>query len=133
MTIETFFNDQNAKKGMSDSPGLVDFAWVIEFSFLIAQWKSDSFGGNLNYRRTLINPGHQQMFFRLVKMASCKTDSLCTLITHRLSHALTNFSGLIWTTPISGVKYYLSILLQRILVCICNQNSRMMFQCTDHH
>ena len=68
MTTETFFNDQNAKKGMSDSPVLVDFAWVIEFSFLIAQRTSDSFAGNLNYRRTLINPGHQQMFFRLVKM-----------------------------------------------------------------
>ena len=25
---EAFFNDQNAKKGMSDSVGLVDFAWV---------------------------------------------------------------------------------------------------------
>ena len=99
MTTETFFNDQNAKKGMSDSPGLVDFAWVIEFSFLIAQRTSDSFGGNLNYRRTLINPGHQQMFFRLVKMTiglvhasyslskwqSCKTDSLFTLIIHRFA------------------------------------------------
>ena len=53
---EAFFNDQNAKKGMSDSVGLVDFAWVTEFSFLLVQRTSDSFWGNLNYRRTLINP-----------------------------------------------------------------------------
>ena len=69
---EAFFNDQNAKKGMSDSPGCrpgpVDFAWVIEFSFLCAHLTSEGFLGNLNYRGTLINPGHQQMFCRLVKM-----------------------------------------------------------------
>lgn len=54
---------------MSDSPGRVDFACVIEFSSLLAHLTSEGFLGNLNnYRRTLINPAHQQMFCRLVKM-----------------------------------------------------------------
>ena len=44
MTTEAFFNDQNAKKGMLDSVGLVDFAWVIEFSSLLAQRTSEGFG-----------------------------------------------------------------------------------------
>ena len=100
---EAFFNDQNAKKGMSDSPGhrpgLVDFAWVIEFSSLLVHLTGEAFLANLNYRRPLINPGHQQMFCRLVKMTiglvhasyslsksqSCKTDSLFTLIIHRFA------------------------------------------------
>ena len=47
MVTEAFFNDQNAKKGMSDSMGLVDFAWVIEFSSLLAHLTGEGFFGGI--------------------------------------------------------------------------------------
>lgn len=72
---EVLFNDQQARKGISDSSGLAYFAWLIEFSSLLAHLTSEVFWGNLNYTRTLINPAHQQMFCRLVKMT---IDSTCT-------------------------------------------------------
>ena len=85
---------------MTEAWGLVDVAWVIEFSSLLTLLTGEAFLGNLNYKRPLINPGHQQMFCRLVKMTiglihatyslkpkwqSCKTDSLFTLIIHRFA------------------------------------------------
>ena len=69
--------------------------WVSEFcSCPTGKW---SFGGNSNYRRTVINPVASKYVFRaswndswvstcylqLARMTSCKTDFLCTLPANR--------------------------------------------------
>ena len=55
---------QRAKKVMSDSLGLVDFA--IGLVFLVLNLPSGQvlfFGGNSNYRRIVINPANQKGFW----------------------------------------------------------------------
>ena len=47
------------KKGVSGSPGLVDFANGLVNSVLKL---SEVLGGNSNYRRTVINSAHQKKF-----------------------------------------------------------------------
>ena len=59
---------QRAKKVMSDSPGLVDFA--IGLVFLVLNLPSGQvlfFGGNSNYRRIVINPANQKGFWGQLK------------------------------------------------------------------
>ena len=52
---------QRAKKVVSNSPGLVDFAiGLVIFAVL---------GGNSNYRRIVISPPNQKRVLRLVEMA----------------------------------------------------------------
>ena len=59
---------QCAKKVVSDSLGLVDFAIGLVNSVLnFPDGHVVFFCGNSNYRRTVINPAHQ-LFFRLVDM-----------------------------------------------------------------
>ena len=59
---------QRAKKEVSDSPELVDFAVRLVNSVLnLPDGQVNFFGGNSNYRRTVINPAHQ-IFLRLVEM-----------------------------------------------------------------
>ena len=59
---------QNAKKGVSDSPGLVDFAIGLVNSVInLPDGQVNFLGGNSNYRRTVINPAHQ-IFGGLVEM-----------------------------------------------------------------
>ena len=56
---------QRAKKVLSDSPGLVDFATRLVFFFdlnLPAEQVLFFFGGNSNYRRIVINPANQKGF-----------------------------------------------------------------------
>ena len=55
---------QHAKKVVSNSPGLVDFAIGLANSVLTfsAQLASEEFMGNSNYRRTVINAVHQKFF-----------------------------------------------------------------------
>ena len=51
---------QRAKKVVSDSPELVDFAIGLANSVLNLPDEQVNFlGGNSNYRRTVINPAHQ--------------------------------------------------------------------------
>ena len=52
-----------AKKVVSYSSGLVDFAIIL--TCLMGKW---SFLGNWSYRRTVINPVHQNILFRPIKM-----------------------------------------------------------------
>ena len=55
--------DQRAKKVMSDSPGLVDFALGLLKSVLnVSDGQRNFFLGNSDYRRTVINPAHQNFF-----------------------------------------------------------------------
>ena len=55
--------DQRAKKVMSDSPGLVDFALGLLKSVLnVSDGQMNFFLGNSDYRRTVINPAHQNFF-----------------------------------------------------------------------
>ena len=56
---------QRAKKVVSDSPGLVDFALrlYLAISVLIARRVSAAFWGNSNYRRIVINPAYQKGFW----------------------------------------------------------------------
>ena len=58
--------DQRAKKVVSDSLGLEDFAVGLVNSVLnLPDQQVPFLGGNSNYRRNVINPAHQ-IFFRLV-------------------------------------------------------------------
>ena len=53
-----------AKKVVSDSPALVDFAIGLVIFFLkLAPRASAVFGGNSNYRRIVINPANQKGFW----------------------------------------------------------------------
>ena len=52
---------------MSNTLGLVDFAIGLVNSVLNLPYWQLIFGGNSNYRRTVINPAHQ-LFFRLDEM-----------------------------------------------------------------
>ena len=56
-----------AKKVVSDSLGLVDFAIGLANSVLNLPDRQVIFWGNSKYRRTAINPAHQ-FYFRLVEM-----------------------------------------------------------------
>ena len=48
---------------MSDSPGLMDFAIELVFFVLnLPDGQVQFFGGDLNYRRTVINPTNQKGF-----------------------------------------------------------------------
>ena len=64
---------QRAKKVVSNSPGLVDFAVALVNSVIdLPDGQVNILGGNSNYRRTVINPASQifgglvEMTFRLV-------------------------------------------------------------------
>ena len=59
-----FFNafPQHAKKVVSDSLGLVDFAIGLVNSVLNLPNGQVIFRGNTNYPRTVINPAHQILF-----------------------------------------------------------------------
>ena len=58
--------DQRAKKVVSDSLGLEDFAVGLVNSVLnLPDQRVPFLGGNSNYRRNVIHPAHQ-IFFRLV-------------------------------------------------------------------
>ena len=78
-----FSTVQRAKKVVSDSPGLVDFAIGLVFFVLnLPNGQVLFFGGNSNYRRIVINPANQKGFWgflQLARMAGCETDFLCTL------------------------------------------------------
>ena len=50
---------QRAKKVVSDSSGIVDFAIGLVNSVLNLTNGQVIFARNSNYRRTVINPGHQ--------------------------------------------------------------------------
>ena len=63
----TIFSVQRAKKVVSDSPGLVDFAIGLVNSVFNLPDGQVIFFRNSNNRRTVINPAHQ-FFFRLVEM-----------------------------------------------------------------
>ena len=57
---------QHAKKVVSDSQGLVDFAILLVFFVLTAVTcpvESAVFWGNSNYRRIVINPANQKGFW----------------------------------------------------------------------
>ena len=59
---------QRAKKVVSDSLGLVDFAiGLVIFALNLPDGQVLFFRGNSNYRRTVINPTHQ-IFGGLVEM-----------------------------------------------------------------
>ena len=54
---------QLAKKVMSDSPGLVDFAiWLVIFVLNLLNGQVFFFG-NSNYRKIVINPANQKGFW----------------------------------------------------------------------
>ena len=65
---------QRAKKVVSDSPGLVDFATGLVNSVLNLPDRQVKFGGNSNSRRTVINPAHQ-IFLRGVGGGGCASLS----------------------------------------------------------
>ena len=53
-----------AKKVVSDSPGLVDFAiGLVIFVSNLPNGQVLFFGGNSNYRRIVINPANQNEFW----------------------------------------------------------------------
>ena len=55
---------QRAKKVVSDSPGLVDFAiGLVIFVSNLPNGQVLFFGGNSNYRRIVINPANQNEFW----------------------------------------------------------------------
>ena len=54
--------DQRAKKVVSDSPGLVDFAIGLVI-FVLNLPDSAVFLGNSNYRKMVINPANQKGFW----------------------------------------------------------------------
>ena len=57
-------NNQHAKKVMSDSRGLVDFAFgLVVFVVNLSDGQVLCFGENSNYRRIVINPANQQGFW----------------------------------------------------------------------
>ena len=53
---------RHAKKAVFDSPGLVDFAIGLVNSVVNSPDGEGSFWGNSDYRRTVINPIHQNFF-----------------------------------------------------------------------
>ena len=56
-------NTQCAKKVMSDSPGLVDFAVeLVIFLLNLHNGQVLFFGGNSKYRRIVVNPANQKGF-----------------------------------------------------------------------
>ena len=59
------YNDlQCAKKAMSNSLGLEDFAIRLVNSVLnLSNWQVMFFLGNSNYKGTVVNPAHQFSFF----------------------------------------------------------------------
>ena len=51
---------QHAKKVVSDSPGLVDFAvGLVDSVINLPDGQVNFLAGNSNYRRTVINPAYQ--------------------------------------------------------------------------
>ena len=83
-------NEQRAKKEVSDSPGVVDFALMHEWILLqMGKW---SHLGNSNYKRIVLlskkvlgaswndSWSDSISYLQLTRMASCKTDFLCTLL-----------------------------------------------------
>ena len=62
--FRTVLISQRAKKVVSDSPGLVDFAiGLVMFVLNFPDWQVLFFlGGNLNYRRIVMNPANQRGF-----------------------------------------------------------------------
>ena len=63
MPLNHFVLLQPAKKVMSDSLGLVDFAIGLVIFFLnLSDKQVLSFGGNSNYRRIVINPANKKGF-----------------------------------------------------------------------
>ena len=83
-------NEQRAKKEVSDSPGVVDFALMHEWILLqMGKW---SHLGNSNYKRIVLlskkilgaswndSWSDSISYLQLIRMASCKTDFLCTLL-----------------------------------------------------
>ena len=71
---------QRAKKVVSDSPGLVDFAIGLYLAIFVltARRASAAFWGNSNYRRIVINPAYQNGGLGLV-------DLTCGLVHTRYS------------------------------------------------
>ena len=82
--------EQRAKKEVSDSPGVVDFALMHEWILLqMGKW---SHLGNSNYKRIVLlskkfwgaswndSWSDSISYLQLTRMASCKTDFLCTLL-----------------------------------------------------
>ena len=61
-------NIQHVKKVLSDSLGLVDIDVRLVNSVLNVAIEQVMFVGNLNNRRTVINPDHHIFFFGPVKM-----------------------------------------------------------------
>ena len=58
------FHGQGAKKVVSDSPGLVDFAIGLGIFVLnLPDGQVLFFWGNSNYRRIIINPANQKGFW----------------------------------------------------------------------
>ena len=84
---------QHAKKVVSDSPGLVDFAiGLVNFVLNLPDGQVKFFEEFKLQKNCEINSPHQKVFgassndvwaskcyLRLARMASCKTDFLCTL------------------------------------------------------
>ena len=64
-----YYQVQRAKKVMSDSPGLVDFAiGLVIFVLNLPDGKvSAVFWRNSNYRRMVINPANQEVFWGWLK------------------------------------------------------------------
>jgi len=55
---------QHAKKVVSDSAGLVDFAsGLVSFVVDLPDWQVLFFGGNSKYGRIVINPANQKGFW----------------------------------------------------------------------
>ena len=60
----TCYQQQQEKKVMSHSPGLVDFAiGVVFFVLNLPDGQELFFLGNSNYRRIVINPANQRGFW----------------------------------------------------------------------
>ena len=67
--ILIYKHSQCAKKGLSHSPGLVDFAiGLVNSVFFSCLTSKLRFLQNSNYRRTVVNPAYQKNFFGVVKM-----------------------------------------------------------------
>ena len=59
---------QRAKKVVSDSPGLVDFAiGLVIFALNLPNRQVLFWGGTLNYRRIVINSANQKRFWGYLK------------------------------------------------------------------
>ena len=87
-----FSTNQRAKKVVSDSPKLVDFAVGVVNSVLnLPNGQLNFFGGNSNSRITLINPAHQ-IFLRLVEMTLGQVHASCHSLPEWQAVKLTSFA-----------------------------------------